>query len=69
MTLSAPDALPPLERYRSYLHVLARAQLHPRVQARLDASDIVQQTLLEAHRDRERFAGDNAAQLVSRHRA
>lgn len=62
---TAPDApLPPLDRYRSYLHLLARAQLHPEVQAKLDASDIVQQTLLEAHRDREQFAGGNPAQLA-----
>ncbi len=56
--------LPPLDRYRSYLHVLARAQLHPRLKERLDASDIVQQTLLEAHRDREHFRGSNSAQLA-----
>ena len=64
MTLSATESLPPIEQYRSYLHVLARAQLHPRVQPKLDASDIVQQTLLEAHRDRDAFAGSNAAQLA-----
>jgi RNA polymerase sigma-70 factor (ECF subfamily) len=34
------------------------------VRERLDASDIVQQTLLEAHRDREHFRGDTSAQLA-----
>jgi len=55
---------PPIDRYRSYLHVLARAQLHPMVRQKLDASDIVQQTMLEAHRDREQFKGGTAAQLA-----
>ncbi len=64
MNPSVSPPLPPLDRYRSYLHVLARAQLHPEVRPRLDASDIVQQTLLEAHRDREHFRGENAAQLA-----
>ena len=58
------EPLPPLDRYRSYLHLLGSAQLHPVVKARVDVSDIVQQTLLEAHRDRQHFRGGNAAQLA-----
>ncbi|MFO0966017.1 MAG: sigma-70 family RNA polymerase sigma factor [Gemmataceae bacterium] len=51
--------------FRDYLKVLARAQLDPRLQAKLDASDLVQQTLLEAHRDMEQFRGQTRAELAA----
>jgi RNA polymerase sigma-70 factor, ECF subfamily len=54
-----PESLPELDAYRSYLAVLARGQIPQSMQARLDASDIVQDTLLEAHRKREQFEGGN----------
>ncbi len=47
-----------LQRYRSYLLLLAQLQLESRVPQRIDASDIVQQTLLEAHLQHESFQGD-----------
>jgi RNA polymerase sigma-70 factor, ECF subfamily len=54
-----------LERFRHYLHLLARLHLDRRLQGKLDASDVVQQTILEAHRDWGQFRGKSDAELAA----
>jgi RNA polymerase sigma-70 factor (ECF subfamily) len=53
-----------LERYRNYLHLLARSLVGRTHDAPLDASDLVQETYLEAHRDLTDFRGKEEPQLV-----
>jgi RNA polymerase sigma-70 factor (ECF subfamily) len=53
-----------LETYRRYLRLLARIEIGRNLQAKLDASDLVQDTLLEAHRNFPRFQGSSETQFV-----
>jgi RNA polymerase sigma-70 factor (ECF subfamily) len=54
-----------LNSYRGYLRFLAQVELGRRLQSKVDASDIVQQSLLEAHQDLASLKGRTEAELVA----
>jgi RNA polymerase sigma-70 factor (ECF subfamily) len=54
-----------LEAQRAALHRLAERQLDERITVRVDASDIIQQTFLEAHRSFKQFAGQDTRELTA----
>jgi RNA polymerase sigma-70 factor (ECF subfamily) len=61
-----PEALGRLlEAHRAALHRLAQRQLEGRIAVRVDASDVIQQTFLEAHRSFRQFAGHDARELTA----
>jgi RNA polymerase sigma-70 factor (ECF subfamily) len=55
----------PLEAFRDYLRMLANVQIGPRLQTKVDASDIVQQTLLEALKCQRQFRGQSEGELTA----
>ena len=52
-----------LDVYRNYLTLLAKLQIGRRLQGKADASDIVQETFLQAHRCFAQFRGTSAAEF------
>jgi RNA polymerase sigma-70 factor (ECF subfamily) len=53
-----------LELYRSYLALLARLQIDHRLQSKTDASDVIQETFLQAHRSFGEFRGQSEGELI-----
>lgn len=53
-----------LELYRNYLRLLAESQLDRKLRARLSPSDLVQETMMEAHRDFSQFRGATESEFL-----
>jgi RNA polymerase sigma-70 factor (ECF subfamily) len=53
-----------LDRYRNYLRLLARLHMDQLLQSKLDASDVVQETMVRACRKRDQFRGATEAELA-----
>jgi len=51
--------------YRQYLLLLARTQVGRRLQGKVDASDLVQEACLEAHRHIGQFRGNTEAEFAA----
>ena len=56
---------PDLDRFRDYLRLLARLHMGAGLKARVDPSDLVQETLLDAHKGRAQFKGTTDAELMA----
>ncbi len=54
-----------LERYRNYLLLIAGSELDPALRSKEGASDLVQQTFLEAQRDFAAFQGNSEEELLA----
>ena len=54
-----------LERYRPYLMMMARLQLELPLQGKVHPSDLVQQTLIEAHQSRQQFRGTSEGERAA----
>lgn len=52
------------EKCRAYVGFMARSQMETWMKAKIDASDLIQQTLLDAHRGFDRFRGQSEGEWV-----
>ena len=59
------DVTAELSRFRPYLLMLTRLQFDDLLQAKLDESDIVQQTLMEAHQSLPSFRGQSGEEQAA----
>ncbi len=53
-----------LHHYTNYMKVLSYARLDSRIRGRLSSSDVVQESMLEAHRDFGAFAGNSIPEFT-----
>lgn len=65
MTDEATTAFRNLDRFRDYLHVLAESLLSASLRKKVDAADVVQQTLLQGYQSFEQFRGTTDAELAA----
>src|SRR5689334_7389426 len=64
VAMSQVNEIPPLEKFREYLILLARLQLGQPSQKYLEVSDLVQATLLRAHGNLPQFRGRTEAEMA-----
>lgn len=55
----------PLEKYRSYLHILAKSELDHRLAGKVDVSGVIQQTLLDAHQCQKQPDPTNSTECLT----
>src|SRR6478752_5652157 len=61
----SPEVQAELERFRNYLRFMAEIKLDRRLRSRIDASDIVQETMMRAYVAWDNFRGNEPAQRVA----
>jgi RNA polymerase sigma-70 factor (ECF subfamily) len=64
MNGAGKDSFAVIDQYRHYLVMLAERQLDPRLRGKIDASDVVQQTMLEAYRGSEQLRAQSEPEMV-----